>query len=215
MRSRCVLAFAVLFFVGLAAGCASRPVQRTVAVPPRIDLRQHEVIGVVDFDSKTDGKLAPFATQRFVEWARRDQGIVRIVSLGNRKSALRSVEGGRSIDPETVRALGLKHGVRTIFTGELVVSGIRPRLQMLTSLSTGQVSAQVDATLAVQLLETETGASLWSATASGTREVGHLSVLGGGRYGFDANDPGGAYGDLVDALVSQATSDFRTSWERR
>lgn len=213
MSRKSVLAIAAVSVIGIA-GCASRPVHQTVAVPPRIDLKQHEVIGVVEFNSKADGKLAPFATSRFVDWSRRDQGVVRIVRLGSRKAALRSI-GRDRLDLEAIKALGEKNGVQTIFTGELIVSDIKPRLQMLTSLHSANVSAQVNATLEVQLVETSTGASLWSTTASASREVGQVSVSGGKTFTFDADDPERAYGDLVDGLVSQATCDFRTTWERR
>lgn len=77
------------------------------------------------------------------------------------------------------------------------------------------MSAQVDATLAVQLIETATGASLWNTSASGTREVGQVSVFSGGMFGFDADDPDRAYGALVNALAVEATRDFQVSWAPR
>jgi hypothetical protein len=140
--------------------------------------------------------------------------VVRIVDLGTQAAALRSV-GRDRMDPETIRALGEKHGVRTIFTGELTVSNVRPNVQILTSLRSGHVSAQVDATLAVQLIETATGASLWNTSADGTREVGQVSVFSGRKFAFDSDDPDRDYGDLVNALASEATRDFRVTWERR
>jgi hypothetical protein len=213
MKRAGILVAGVLFGIGLA-GCASRQTVQTVAVAPRIDLKEHEVIGVVEFGSKSGGKMGPLATSKFVEWARRDQGLVRIVELGTQSAALRSV-GRDRMDPETIRALGEKHGVRTIFTGELTVSDIRPNVQILTSLRSGHVSAQVDATLAVQLVETATGASLWSSSASGTREVGQVSVFSGRKFAFDSDDPDRAYGDLVNVLASEATRDFRVTRERR
>ena len=75
--------------------------------------------------------------------------------------------------------------------------------------------ADVDATLVVQLIETSTGASLWSSSASASKNVGQLSVFEGGDFVFGAEDPEDAYGDLVNALVAQVTNDFRARWERR
>jgi hypothetical protein len=69
--------------------------------------------------------------------------------------------------------------------------------------------------LAVRLLETATGASLWNTSAEGTREVGQVSMSSGRNFAFDSDDPDRAYGDLVDTLVSEATRDFRVTWERR
>jgi len=77
------------------------------------------------------------------------------------------------------------------------------------------VSVIVDATLAVQLIETSTGASIWSSSARATHSVGHLSVFKGGGFVFDAEDPDDANGGLVDSLVAHVTRDFRATYERR
>ena len=39
-------------------------------------------------------------------------------------------------------------------------------------------------------------------------------MFNGKHFTFDAEDPDEAYGDPVDALVTQATSDFRGTWVR-
>lgn len=191
-------------------GCAHH---ETVMVPPRIDLAQHEMIGVIEFDSSSDGELGTLATRRFTESARRDQGMVRIVGFGSTDEALATVDR-TELDPEAFRTLGRERGVRTILVGELTISNIRPDLQIGPSLRSGSLSAEVDATLAVQLIEVETGASIWSRSASATQSVGHVSVFGGKQFAFDASDPERAYGGLVDTLVAQVTRDFQARWER-
>ncbi len=204
---------AALLLAGLS-GCAARQPVQTVMVPPRIDLRQHELIGVVEFGSTSRGKLGPLATGKFTEWARRDQGLVRIVALGSKNEALRST-GRDRWDPETFRVLGRKHGLKTILVGELKVSDVRPDIRIAASIRSGQVSGQVDANLSVELIEASTGASLWSASAAGTKSVGHISVLSGRSFSFDADDPERAYGGLVDGLAEQVSRDFRATWEER
>ena len=67
-------------------GCGSR-----VRVPPKIDLKLHEVIGIIEFKSSNEGKLASLATRRFTEEARQDQGMVRIVNLGTESEALKAI----------------------------------------------------------------------------------------------------------------------------
>ncbi len=213
MKQFSFLVMAGLTLIGMFA-CASRQTIQSTLVPPRIDLKQHELIGIVDFRSTSEGKLGPLATKSFTEWARRDQGLVRIVGLGSRAEALRSV-GRDRWDRETFMALGREHGVSTILTGELTVSDIRPDIRILASMRSGHVSAEVDATLAVELIETSTGASIWSTSASGTNSVGHVSMFSGRKFDFDAQDPETAYGGLVNTLVEVATRDFRSTWERR
>jgi hypothetical protein len=195
----------------LLAACASNPPARRVWVGPRIDLKPYETIGMVEFTSSSKGRLAGLATRRFAEAARRDQDMVRMVDVGSRGAALASV-GRDQWDPDSLRAIGRKHGVRSMFVGTLTISSVRPALSVSTFFKSGQVTAQVDATLEVQMIESETGASIWSRSASATRSVGQVTVYGGKEFAFDADDPDNAYGDLVDFLVSRVTQDFHGRW---
>lgn len=206
--SRIVLATTLL---ALAFGCAGR--RETVTVPPRIDLKRHETIGIIDFRTSSKGGLGPLATRRFTEVARHDQGLVRMLEFGSESQALRSVSSS-DMSTETIKALGNEFGVQTILTGELTVSDVKPEI-LISGLRSGSLSAKVDATLAVRLIETSTGASIWSSSARSTSSVGHVSVFKGGGFAFDADDPERAYGELIDSLVVQVTQDFRVRYERR
>ena len=68
-------------------GCAGSR-HETVMLPPRIDLSQHDTIGVIDFATTSKGELGPLTTRRFTELARRDQGLVRILEFGSQSEAL-------------------------------------------------------------------------------------------------------------------------------
>ncbi len=189
--------------VVVTAGCAAR--YQTVRVAPRIDLTQHQIIAVVEFDSSNAGELGPLATRRFTDLARRDQGLVRMMDID-----LDTEQRNHTVFKE----LGERDGVRTILIGTIEVSDIRPNLSISKTLRSGSLTANVDATLTVDLIETATGASIWSASARTTRTVGYISVFNGKDFTFDAEDPEQAYGDLIDALVTQVTSDFRATWVR-
>ena len=200
----------------LAVVCASCTVTRQappVMVPPQIDLKPHEMIGVVQFGSTAKGELASLATRRFTEAARRDQGLVRIVDLGTRDQALHAV-GRDRLDTDAVIALGRKFGVKTIVTGDLAVSKVRPDVNIDALLRSGSVTAQVDATLEVLMYETDSGAALWNRSGRTTHSVGQVQVWGGKQFGFDARDPEAAYGGLVDDLVAQVSRPFQVSWVR-
>ncbi len=199
--------------LGLTLGCAGRPVE-TVRIPPRIDLSRHETIGVVQFEAASAQDLAPLATRRFEEAARRDQGLVRMIPLGTSDQALRSIDRG-SWNPDAFRSLGEQHGLRTVLLGELSVSQARPNLRVAPDLRSGGVTAEIDATLAVRLVETESGASIWSSSARARRSVGQIGVIGGREVVFDAPDPERAYGALIDGLVEQVTDDFHAHSVRR
>ena len=65
------------------------------------------------------------------------------------------------------------------------------------------------------MVETATGASIWSCTASDTKEVGNISIFGGKNFAFNADNPEKAYGKLVNSLVNEVTKDFKVSWVRK
>ena len=199
--------FAVLIIIGI--GCGSK-----VMVPPRIDLREHEVIGIINFTFSSKGNLGDFATRKFTEAARQDQGLVRIIPLGSEPEILKTI-GYEQLNQAAIKAIGEDQNLKTILTGELVVSDIRPNIQITPGLGFLSISAEVDATLSVQMFETSTGASLWSSSASDTRTVGNISIFGGKNFAFDAKDPEKAYGNLINSLVTQVTRDFRVSWRRK
>jgi hypothetical protein len=205
-----IRSIAVLSLVA-AAGCASNPPARRVWMGPHVDLHPYETIGMVQFTTTSKGELAGLATRRFAEAARRDQDMLRMVDVGTQQQALAS-SGGGAWTPEACRAIGRKNGVKSLFRGTLTVSKVRPSVQLSALFRSGQVTATVDATLEVEMIEAETGASIWSRSASATRSMGQVSVYGGHEFAFDAADPDAAYGDLVDALVSQAARDFQGYW---
>jgi TolB-like protein len=187
----------------LAAGCAGTRYQ-TVRVPPRVDLSQHEIIAVLQFDTDDAEELAELTTRRFADLARRDQGLVRMKYVDDR--------AGRHAD---FRQLGERHGARTLLVGSLELSDVRPNVSLSKTLRSGSLTADVEAILTVDLIETESGASIWSASARAKRTLGHVSVFNGKDIAFDADDPESAYGELVDALVAKTTSDFRARYVRQ
>lgn len=213
MRATSIFALALIVIAG-TLGCAKSTPKTTVRIPPRVDLSQLEVIGVVEFDSSSERELGPIVTQSFTDEARRDQGLVRIAGLGSKAEALDSVDE-EAWNTDTFKALGNEHGVATILTGKLTISEARPSISIAPSLESGSLSALIKATLAVQLIEVSSGASIWSSSASASHNVGNISVYGGKDVVVNAKDPKGAYGPLVDQLVEQVTRDFKATWVRR
>ena len=205
---RASIPLVLAFPIAAALGCGTK-----VMVPPRIDLADHEIMGIIEFSSSKEGELGPLATNRFMEEVRVDQGIVRIVELGTEDEILAAI-GRERLNQDAYKLIGQQRNVKTIFAGELVVSDIRPAISITTDLSNIGAAADVDATLTVQMVETATGASIWSRSASVTKRVGQVGLVGG-DFTFDADDPERAYGELIDALVWLVTEDFKVTWERQ
>ena len=197
-----------------ALHCGPRRERFTVMIPPRVELAQLERIGVVEF--RADGKddLGRLATQRFTESARRDQGLVRMLDLGQERDVLRSI-GLTQWEPDAYQAVGDKREVATILLGELTLAEAKPSFRVASDLGSGSVSMNVRATLAVQLVEAESGAAIWSRTATASRSLGNVAVHDLEDVRVATGDPAAAYGELVDSLVNEVTGDFHARWEQR
>jgi hypothetical protein len=204
-----------LFFVAIVALIVGAfACGRKVMVPPRIDLKQHEVVGIIQFECTNKGNLAPYTTKKFTEAIRRDQEMIRIVDLGTEAEVLKEI-GHDRLSNAAFKAIGEEYEVATVFTGELLISDVRPDISIALLFVAGMsVSAEVDATLDAQMIETESGASLWNTSVSKTREIGNVTIWEGGGFAFDAEDPERAYGKLVNALIEDASRDFRVTWRR-
>ena len=59
--------FMFVLFLALLIDCGKK-----VMVPPRIDLSNHEVVGIIEFACSEKGKIGPLCTGRFMEFDRRD-----------------------------------------------------------------------------------------------------------------------------------------------
>lgn len=208
---RTIIFSLILISMIMSLYCGPKTIK--VTVPPRIDLKEYEVIGIINFDCTNKGKLGALTTERFMEAVREDQGMVRIIKLGSKKEVLKAI-GSQKLDAAAFNAIGGKYDVSTVFTGELVISDIRPDVTITSGLDM-RVNADVDATLAVEMFETVTGASIWNRSASATENIAGVSISAGKYFSFDADDPDKAYGKLVNNLVVRTTGDYRVTWTRR
>jgi hypothetical protein len=179
-------------------------------VPPAIDLKTYEVVGIVKFNTNAQGNLNGYATQKFIEWLRRDQKGIRIIELGTEADVLAAV-GKKRIDPDAVKEIAKKYNIKTLITGELSISNVRPRVAITPGFKWVSVSGDVDATLSASMIETETGASVWTGSGRAEREVGNISMIDG-KFSFGVDNPDSAQGKLVEELVKKLTRDFRNSW---
>lgn len=194
----------------LIAGCATTAL---VEVPPRVDLHAFESIGIVQFESDAKGNLAAFATQRFIEAMQQSQPGVRVLELGP-GAELEPPLGSGAVDHAAIQAIGRKYAVDAVIVGDLAVKNVRPKVDVYNLVKSMSVSADVDAALTTRMLETSRGATVWTRSTRSTRRVAQVGV-GAGKVSFDARDPQNAYGELVDALISEITDDFRVSYVRK
>lgn len=190
----------------LTAGCG-----HMVAVPPEINLKNYEPLGILVFTGNAQGQLNRVVTQRVLEAITKDQKMVRIVELGREADVLKEI-GISKWGPEAVKKTGEKYGLKTVMVGTLDVSKVKPHVSLGPGIV--GVTADVEARLTIRLQETETGATIWSNSAVDEQNVGEVSLVGGNWLNFDARDPDQAYGELAHELAYRATRDFRVTYRR-
>jgi hypothetical protein len=201
---------ALLLSFALLAGC-SRSV--LVEVPPRVELARHGTLGVVQFASNGGPAVETRATRDFQARIHGAQPGTRLVELGSRDDVLAAVEA-RDFDQAALRKIGAKYGVDAVFIGEVIYSDPTTRVKItdLTRLK-GSASTMIRGDISSKLVETRSGASVWSSGAWATREIGHVSVSPGGvRAEGDSKDP---REEMLSVMLGHLTADFRSGTERR
>jgi hypothetical protein len=194
------LAVALLF-----AGCAR------VYVQPAIDLKPHEVVGIIQFKTDAKGDLGEFVTQKFIQLVTEDQDEIKIVELGTERDVLEAI-GMTHLGPDAYKAIGEKYDLNTVFTGNLDVTEATPSCFFTPGFAS--VEAKVNARLSARLVETGTGGTVWSNSARDERTVAGVQKFGHG-LSFQAEDPEEAYGDMARSLCRRITHDFRGHYESR
>jgi len=202
--STLLLSFALL-------GCSSTVL---VPVPPRMDLGSYATLGLVEFASNSGRAIDASATRQFQEQIQAAQPGTRFIELGSREALLAAV-GGKQLDPDAFKKIGEKYGVAAVFAGELAYSEPKTDLQIsdLARLE-GAVRAEMRGDISSRLVETATGASVWSNSARVRRQIGRLSVSAGNGVSADMSESN-PRAEMVPALVYRLTQDFRPGTARR
>ncbi len=194
----------------LLAACSHTVV---VPVPPRVDLKGYNTIGIVEFDSNSDRATSASATRQFQEQIQSAQPGTRFIELGDRQALLASL-GAKQLDAPTLKRIGQQYGVAAVFLGDLAYS--EPRVDVKISDITklqGGVRAEVRGDMSARLLETATGASVWSNSGWVRKQLGALSVSEGGVSGGMHNS--NPREEMLPTLVYEITHDFRPTSVRQ
>lgn len=192
-------------------GCSSTVV---VPVPPRIDLSGYPILGIVEFASNSDRAISAHATRRFQEQIQAAQPGTRFVELGSREAVL-AATGGRQLDLDALKRIGEKYGVAAVFLGEIAYSEPKTDLQIvdLAKLE-GGMRAEIRGDISARLVETRTGASVWSNSAWMRKQIGAVRVSAESGVSADMSQSN-PRDEMVPALVYRLTDDFRPSSMRQ
>jgi hypothetical protein len=199
----------ILLAFFLVSGCSSTVL---VTVPPRVDLKGYGTLGVVDFTSNY-GLGSARAAQQLQEQIQSAQPGTRFIELGSRETVLAAV-GRNQLDADAAKRIGKKYGVGAVFLGEIAYADPKTdvRVNDLAKLDAG-LRTEVRGDISARLVETASGASVWSNSGWVRRQLGRLNVSENGVSGsMSKSDP---REEMVPALVYQLTYDFRPTTERR
>jgi len=185
-----------------------------VLVPPRVELKSYPHIGVIEFSTNAEDTLKAYVTQNFIQNIQSAQPGTRILELGDEKQILHSLGQGK-LDPEAVRSIGKKYNVDALILGHLEVSEIKPKINIYTSPRALHAGAYIEAALQTKILETSSGATLWTNATTGKTPIADISLIEEGPVRIGVSDPKEKYGKLVPELVYVNTHDFRCRYEYR
>jgi len=193
-------------------GCGGKKI--TVEIPPQVDLKTLGTIGIIPFDVQSDGQLPGDITLKFIQFLQSAQPGVPILELDNHDDVLREV-GFASLDTEAVKAIGNKYGIESLFTGSLVVTHSIPDVKFGQDLNSMSAASYVRGTLDARLLQTSTGATIWSNGAHGKWKLAGLNLASGGLTSIGMNNVEDTYNKMLQELARVGTLDFRKSYETR
>jgi len=208
---RTYAAFVILLALVVQWGC-SRTI--LVPVPPRMDLKSYGTLGIIEFASNSDPAISNYATQQFQEHVQGAYPGTPILELGNREAVLAAV-GATQFDADAIAKIGKKYGVTAVFLGDIVYSEPKTDIRVtdINKLE-GGVRTEVRGDMSTKLMETQSGASVWSSSAWAKRQIGSVSLSTKRGVSATVGDSNPRK-DMVPALILHLTQDFRPKLVRQ
>lgn len=204
-------AFVILLSLAVQWGCSHTVL---VPIPPRMDLKSYGTLGIVEFASNSDLAINSYATRQFQEHVQGAYPGTPIIELGNRETVLGAV-GATQFDADAIKKIGKRYGVTAIFLGDIVYSEPKTDIRVtdITKLD-GRVRTDIRGDMSTKLIETQSGASVWSSSAWAKRQIGGVSVSA--KQGVSATvGDSNPRRDMVPALIFHLTQDFRPKLVRQ
>lgn len=159
--------------LALLCGCSGKEL---VQVPPRMELKGYGPLGIIEFGSQAGSKINASATRQFQEQVQAAQPGTPFLELGTREAVLAGV-GAVRLDTEAWRKIGAKHGVAAVFVGEVVYSEPKADIRVhdvakLEGALRADMRAEVRGDISGRLVDTRSGATIWSSSAWAKRQLG-------------------------------------------
>jgi hypothetical protein len=187
------------------SACASKYAR----VPARLDLSPYGRVAIVTFSGdQSANAMSTMATQRFAEALLASQSGVELLELNPADASIKDLVA-KGDGAALAQALGRQKDVPAVFVGQLKMSQAKPHGRI--GASGVNLNASVSAELAVQLLSTKTGGTMWRSSSIANGSLGRVA-LNDRLPSVSVRDRDEAYGQMVGQLVTDVTRDLRPSW---
>jgi hypothetical protein len=199
--------------LAIVCGCSSTHTV-LVSVPPRVDVKSYGTVGIVEFASSGGSAIGARAARRLEEEVQAAQPGTRFIELGEPQAVLAAV-GSSQFDFAAAKKIGEKYGVGAVFVGEIAYSEPKMDIRVIdVAKLEGNVRAEMRGDVSSRLIETASGANVWSSSAWAHRQLGSLSVSAerGVNGGMAESNPQEA---MLPSMVYQLTRDFRPTTMRQ
>ena len=192
----------------ILSACGSKYAQ----VPARLDLVPYGRVAIVTFSAdQANSAMSTLATQRFAEALLASQSGVELLELSSADSSVKNLVA-KGDGAALAQALGRQKDVPAVFVGQLRMSQVKPRGHL--DASGVNLKASVSAELAVQLLSTKTGGTMWRSSSMANGTLGRVA-LNGQLPSVAVRDRDEAYNQVVSQLIADVTRDLRPTWVKQ
>ena len=213
IRRRSALALVALALASTwLAACAKTPPRERVWTPPPMDLARFHTLGILDFSSPGDAGLGAVAAREFQVAIHSAQPGTPVLELGDEQGTLASL-GAARLDAQAIRAIGEKHHVAALLVGRLEATPAAPGFAFDSNARWVAASAELAGGLDARILDTQSGATVWSTSARASEPLGQVEISASGVSGLGSASPDEAKQRLVRGLVARATADFWGRWQ--
>jgi len=200
---------ALLSFLLLLFGCG-----HYVWFPPEVNIPAEQKVGLIQFTLKNaEGGLDVFATDRFLQEVIRAQRGARLLELETLQEVLADVQEEK-LDADAVRKIGSRHGVDSVFSGEIMISDVKPQVSVDALIRDLGVRASFTIYVSAKLQSTDSGVVLWTDSVERKETVAYLGLMDGKVPYFSVQDEDEANRRLIDEIIHDLTWDFRPTKRR-
>jgi hypothetical protein len=182
--------------------------------PPEVNIPPEHKVGLIGFTPKNaEGGLDVFATDRFLQEVIQAQRGSRLLKLGTLQEVLADVQEEK-LDLDALRKIGSRNGVDSVFSGEIMISDVKPQVSVDAFIKDLGVRASFTIYVSAQLQSTDSGVVLWTDSVERKETVAYLGLMHGKVPYFSVQDKDEANRRLIDEVIHDLTWDFRPTKRR-